>query len=535
MKLSVPSFAGMRPRVGAKYLEPSEAVLAKDCRLYSGELRPLRERKSIATLPKAGPIQSLYLFARQFWFHWAGDVDAVGTMVPGNTTSRTFWTGDGYPKQTEAGMATAGGTAYPMQSYRLGIPKPASAPSVSVPAFDPATDNETRYYVYTYVSAWDEEGPPSAASAIVTCDVDATATLSAMSAAPSGAYNINRKRIYRLSTGTDDSEFFFVAEIPVANTGYVDSVPGAQLQEPLATEGWDAPPDTMNGLIALPNGVFCGFDNKDLYFSPNYVPYAYPRRNVVSTEHKIVGLGAFNTNVVVLTEGNPYLASGVDPGAVTLSKIEVAQACVSKRSIANLGAEGVAYATPDGLALIGPGGFDMVSAKFMTQEEWREYNPSTIVAASHDNRYIAFFTRENGTKGGFVFDADNGFRELSFHATAVYADLLTDTLYLADGQQLYAYDEGAAALPYTWKSKVFQTPPASFSSARVITGAREEGDSLSLKVYADGALLHTQSVVSPDGFRLPVKQGLGREWQLELTGDVPVQEMALASSMEELN
>jgi hypothetical protein len=87
MKLSVPSFAGMRPRVGAKYLEPSEAVLAKDCRLYSGELRPLRERKSIATLPKAGPIQSLYLFARQFWFHWAGDVDAVGTMVPGNTTS----------------------------------------------------------------------------------------------------------------------------------------------------------------------------------------------------------------------------------------------------------------------------------------------------------------------------------------------------------------------------------------------------------------------------------------------------------------
>jgi hypothetical protein len=220
---------------------------------------------------------------------------------------------------------------------------------------------------------------------------------------------------------------------------------------------------------------------------------------------------------------------------VTLSKIEVAQACVSKRSIANLGAEGVAYATPDGLALIGPGGFDMVSAKFMTQEEWREYNPSTIVAASHDNRYIAFFTRENGTKGGFVFDADNGFRELSFHATAVYADLLTDTLYLADGQQLYAYDEGAAALPYTWKSKVFQTPPASFSSARVITGAREEGDSLSLKVYADGALLHTQSVVSPDGFRLPVKQGLGREWQLELTGDVPVQEMALASSMEELN
>jgi len=361
--------------------------------------------------------------------------------------------------------------------------------------------------------------------------------VSNMGGAPPGPWNINRKRIYRLSTGTDDSEFFFVAEIPFANDEYTDSVPGSGLQEPLATEGWDAPPTTLKGLTALPNGVFCGFDGKDVYFTPNYVPYAWPRRHMVSTPFTVVGLGSFNTNLVVLTEGNPYIASGIDPGAVTLSKIEIAQACVSKRSIANLGAEGVAYATPDGLAVIGPGGFDMVSSKFMTQEEWRKYNPSSIVAASHDNRYIAFFTREDNSKGGFVFDADNGFRELSFHATGVYPDLLTDTLYLVDGKQLYKYDEGAEPLPYTWKSKIFETPPTSFAVGRVVNSIEPdavEENNLVLKVFADGALLHTQAVTGSEQFRMPPGLGGKRQWQLELTGDATVQEIALATSAREL-
>lgn len=532
MKLSIPSFAGMMPRVGAKYLEPNFATYAQDCRLYSGELRPLRTRLTLETLPKPGPIKSLHLFARTFWFHWDKDVDVVRTLVPNDTTERTFWTGDGAPKQTQAGMATAGGTSYPMTHYLLGIPKPAAAPSVSVPAFDPATENETRYYVYTYVSGWGEEGPPSAASNAVTCDVDATATLSGMSGVPTGAYNIVSKRIYRLATGTDESEFFFVAEIPVANVGYVDSVPAANLAEALETEGWDAPPEGLKGLTALANGVFCGFVGKDVYFTPPYVPYAWPRAYMVSTEYEVVGLAAYGTNAVVLTEGNPYLASGVDPGAITLSKVEVPQACASKRSIANFGASGVMYATPDGLAVVGGEGFEMISEPFMTQEEWRLYNPSSILGVAHDGRYIGFFEREDLTKGGFIFDKDNGFRELSFHATAAKTDLLTDTLYLCDNKALTSYDRGATPLSYTWKSKVFELRPMSFSCARAI-GGFDAGLSLNLKVTADGATVFNGAVTSPDHFRL-ASLGLAREWQVEVSGTVPLQEIALATSSEEL-
>jgi hypothetical protein len=264
------------------------------------------------------------------------------------------------------------------------------------------------------------------------------------------------------------------------------------------------------------------------------VPYAYPRSYVVSTEHKIVGLGAYNTNLVVLTEGNPYLASGVDPSAVTLSKIDIPQACVSKRSIASLGSEGVAYATPDGLALIGPRGFEMVSEQFMTQEEWREYNPSSIVAASHDNRYIAFYQRADGTKGGFIFDAEDGFVELSFHATGLYTDLLTDTLYMVEGRNLYSYDKSGTLFSYVWKSKIFQVKATSLNAAQVVTGPRVAGDQLTLKVFTDGSLLHQQTITSPNSFRLPVANGLAREWQFELAGNVPVQLVALASSPSQL-
>lgn len=531
MKIRTPSFKGMSPRTGDKYLDPSQAALAKDCRVYNGELRPLRDALYTWTPTKLGTIETIHLFARTYWFHWAADVDVVRTLVPNDTTERTFWTGDGYPKQTEAGMATSGGTTdYPTNHYALGIPAPASAPTLSAPAPSDATENETRFYVYTYVSAWGEEGPPSPLSYELVCDVDATVDISSMSTAPTGPYNITSKRIYRLGTGTSESDFFFVAEIPVANTTYSDSVAGSALREPLLTEEYDPPPDDLQGLIALTNGVVAGFKGKDVYFTPPNAPYAWPRSYMVATEHDVVGLGAYDTTLVILTEGFPYLATGQDPAAVALSQIEVAQACVSKRSIASLGAAGVVYATPDGLAAIGPGGFEMVSEPYMTKDEWRAYNPSSIVAAQHDGMYVGFYDTGT-TQGGFMFSRDDGFIELDFHATAAYTDLLTDTLYLVVDGDIVAFDSAGTLRTYTWKSKRFQMPPVSLAAARVLA---DSYDDLTIKFYADGVLRHTQVVTGPDAFRLPAGDR-ARVWQFELSGTADVQEVTAATSVVELH
>ena len=77
-------------------------------------------------------------------------------------------------------------------------------------------------YVYTFVSAYGEEGPPSAASTVITTDDNAVITVSNLSTA--GAKSNNNfgsgavKRIYRSNTGSNTTAFQFVAEVPMATT-----------------------------------------------------------------------------------------------------------------------------------------------------------------------------------------------------------------------------------------------------------------------------------------------------------------------------
>lgn len=63
-----------------------------------------------------------------FWFHWLTDVDVVRSPIAGDTTERTYFTGDGAPKMTDSSLATTGGgTDYPTNALNLGIPAPAAA------------------------------------------------------------------------------------------------------------------------------------------------------------------------------------------------------------------------------------------------------------------------------------------------------------------------------------------------------------------------------------------------------------------------
>ena len=55
---------------------------------------------------------------------------------------------------------------------------------------------------------------------------------------------------------------------------------------------------------------------------------------------------------------------------------------------------------------------------------------------------------------------------------------------------------------------------------------------MTLKVYADGALVHTQTVQNRDPFRLPSK--VGRDWEMQIEGSNEVFALSVANSMSEL-
>lgn len=391
---------------------------------------------------------------------------------------------------------------------------------------------EPRSYVVTYVSGWGEEGPPSPPSGVVLVGRGQGCVVSGVAPPPSGPFNIITKRLYRANRGTQATEFQLVAELDAAAESFLDTKGDDELAEVLPSADWDPPPDGLQGLTALPNGVLAGFEGMDIYLCEPYMPHAWPEPYRLTANWTVVGLAVFGTSIAVLTEGNPYLVTGTDPSSMGMTHLEINQACVSRRGIASLGMEGVVYPSPDGLVLIGNGGARLLTEPYLTRREWQAYNPASIHAYAHDGQYIAFYDAGEGQRGGFIFDPrEGGLTEIDIYATGGYVDLLNDALYLVVDGEIVQWDAGAGLLPRAWASKEFVFPaPVNLGAARV----RAAGyDDLVLQVYADGVLRHTQSVADERPFRLPAGF-LGRVWSLRIEGTERVHEVALAPNPDRL-
>ena len=143
-------------------------------------------------------------------------------------------------------------------------------------------------------------------------------------------------------------------------------------------------------------------------------------------------------------------------------------------------------------------------------------------------KYSGYGNSSNG--GGFIFSPDDGtFTELGTYADACYRDLQDDSLYLAIGNTIKAWDKGSDLMPYRWRSKVLQGKPAAFTSTRVMADSYTD---LVLRVFRDEQQIPELPVTSDRGFRLPA--GRGSRWQFELAGTDTVTALIVASPMTEL-
>lgn len=297
---------------------------------------------------------------------------------------------------------------------------------------------ETRGYVYTFVNAYGDEGPPSLVSNLIDVFDGDTILVSGMdSVSPDTSiqkYNITKKRIYRINQSSTGAIYQFVDEIDLATSSYNDLIMDSALGETLQTLEWDAPPVGIQGLISLPNGSLVGFVGNLLCFSVPYYPHAWPASYQKTTDYPIVGLGSFGTTVVVLTSGTPYLAVGNDPSNVVMEEMDMGLAAMSKRGIVQAG-DVVVYPSPEGLAAIGPGIREVLTEGIMTRQEWiKLYNPETLNSYYWQGKYIGFYQNTNGVKAGFMLDIKSkDLSDLPFYAAAGYRDPNTGTLFLSLG------------------------------------------------------------------------------------------------------
>lgn len=392
----------------------------------------------------------------------------------------------------------------------------ATGASTSSSVTDGATFNATTdalpdfstSYVYTFVSAYGEEGPPSAASTVITTDDNAVITVSNLSTA--GAKSNNNfgsgavKRIYRSNTGSNTTAFQFVAEVPMATTSYDDTSDNDELAEVIPSYYWVAPPDDdtnvypdgpMKGLTALPNGIMAGFTGKRICFSEPFLPHAWPTSYRTAIEDNIVGMKAVGNGLIVTTEGSPYLVAGSDPASMSAIKIESTQACLSKTSMVDMG-QYVIYAGAEGLVAAAGTDVQIITEGLISPDQWQStYYPSTINATLWKGRYLGFYNTGSGF-GGFIFDPRGGKNALTeLTASALIRGTFTDpddgNAYLIIANQIKKFQGGTTDQTYTWKSKDF-VPPKPTSMGFVKVDA--EAFPVTVKVYGDGTLFYTGTI-----------------------------------------
>ena len=566
IKLATP-LIGEFPRYADVKLPDNAAVTAQNMRLDSGVLKPLNGYTQGATLALTGHnINSIHLWkvgGSAYWLRFADNVNVISSPIADDAYSRIYWSGD-----TRMGgsllysytpaVYTGGGSEYPNNYYKLGIPAPKNKPTTVLASAAPTDDvsASARFYTYTYIGKLDEESAPyapllndpSPPIALICPNAGATVHISGLviDVSADTGREIEAVRLYRTIVGsTGNADYLFLDEIPKADIlgssgkylggKYTDSVADDGLSESLPTSIWSEPRDNMHSLGLTAYGVAYAAIGKIVCLSEVFVPYAWPRNYELTCDNDIVAIGHYDSYLIVGTTGRPVMITGIDPQNMSQAELPIIEACVSARSMVSMGAYAI-YASPNGLVMASGGNAKLITEGVITGREWANFTPSSIHAYEYRGLYVFFWYTDSTHKGGFIFNPrapSEGFISLSSWFVSGYRDIITDTLWLIDSSKvLFSFDTDTTnKLTMTFKSKLF-----SFAQFRHFLAGQVLANSyagMTLKIYANNTLIHTQTVTNRTAFRLPLVP-VAEFWQLELSTIDEVREISISETMREL-
>jgi hypothetical protein len=455
---------------------------------------------------------------------------------------------------------------------------------------------EARAYVYTYISAYGEESAPSPATT-VTGWSNGTWTVGLFQPPPDQlgvTRNLVGIRLYRTVTATGGSTTYYQVtpvdgDLPITTASYADTIDDSVVVDNtiLYSQLFLPPPEDLQGIIAMPNGMAVGWRANEIWFCQPYLPHAWPPSYVLTTEYPIVGLGVSGNAVVACTTGSPYIASGSDPANMTALKVQHSEPCLSRGSILGNN-DGVYYTSPNGLILVTQyGSVSNTSELWITREKWQQLTPQkNLRAVFLVSSYFALGTVRNGdnsvAQSGFTIELNAsdtqsfsiwpqpgghrlGFSQLTgpnqLDVYNVRLDPWSSVCLVMQGTGVYYYDFSDPApvmQTYKWRSKLFQqrskknfsamriwftTPPGTpAQSATRNTAAFNDpswnalaaGQYGIIRVYAGGNLImqreirQTQELLRiPSGFK-------SETWQFEVEARVPIANIQVGTSVKAL-
>ncbi len=588
--LSLSNFGGMIPAVDSELLPDNQAGLSQNAWVYSGAIEGFRVMTPVHTLVnpnarKAFRIPITYFdkdhIPDSYWLEFENpDTDVISSPSVGDSYERVYWAAQGIAPKYNTKARIASGAS----PFELGIPAPTVAPGVTHSGGSGVS--ETRAYVYTWVSAYGEEGPPSPPTLYTAhASADWDITLTAPGAGVTTDRNIDRVRIYRTITASGGgTSYYFVADLAVATTSYTDTAPTTDVaaNNILDSLFYEPPPADLKGIIAMPNGIVAGFRANEVWFCQPYLPHAWPSTYTLAVENEVVGLGVVGQTLIVCTTGSPYAISGVNPSSMTQSRLAFSEPCLSRGSIVSTPV-GVAYASPNGVAVAVPGQVQVVTRGLITKDLWLDaadylFVPSLRAATLNGGYYCwgsvmpgcfeptAFDTGRfqqddfTGSYRGAFIDLSNqrvSFTKLFNDSPTFncYTDTWTgETFVIRDGNvEWLDISPVRAREPFVWRSKTFMMPNRrnlealrvwfdTFSDSPELNPVRNTDPIQTLaddqyglvRVYADGRLVMTRELRvngefmrTPSGFK-------AIEWEVEIEARVKVTSIEMATVAKEL-
>lgn len=506
--ITLTAFKGANLALDELLLPEGVGVDSQNQRPGHADFRPWYLPSTVATVPGGTQRQTIYRMGQDvasdanYWFQWTTIVHAIRGFENPDTTERTYFTGSGGPKWSDNNIGLSGGPPYPQTTRDLGVPAPTTA-LTAVQAVAGAGTNENDYWLYTWINDLGWESAPSPVSNMLTIKPGATVNLTGFDTVPAGNWGINKVRIYRTGVGAGGSTSFFFLRDLVYGAGLVQPIDDARAlgTDVLPSTGWIPPPSDSSSISKLWNGMVAIITGKAVRICEPYKIYTYPLKYEIPTPDNPVGIGVWGQSFLILTNGDPWLVKGNTPSAMDAQPTLIKQPCSSVRGIVEFD-DGIAWPSPNGYWWYGVGGPKNLLEGILDVEQWKALVPSTIVASRYLGYLIAFYNDGGGLKG-FVLDPANpaGIYWLSTGYNAVHRDPLQDKLYVLAGTNIQLFNvtaSGFMTASFTSK-RMRHEAPFNVGAVEVIAKAYP----VTLNIYLDGALWHTQSVPSDTPIRPP--------------------------------
>lgn len=563
-------FTGGLPVLDVRQLPDNAAASATNMRLGSKALEPIRQPRALKVLsPAARRVYRIVAddalasdITQGFWWQHA---DVYTDIVRGPTVNDAFERYYACSPSFGLQMSTKTDILAGNVPLAVGIHRPTAAMTVTPDTtnsqreqqtdtnYDGVIDDndekgdfiapiETREYLATFINVYGEESGPSPA-AEATAPTDAVWKLTNI---PQPSEDANRAtvvkiRIYHTSTAATGSTVFnFVADLPVGQGNYDDTIPNVIVSGTtiLASTNTDPPPDGMEGIAMMPNGIMVGFKGNNLYFSDNFKPWSWPAEYTLTTRHDIIGLAVIGNTCVVCTTSNPEALTGSTGATMSLTASDSPMPCYAKQSIV-VAPEGVYWASYGGLALytLG-GGTKIITDEVIGRYKWAtNFPPSHIAAVYAYGGYLGIVYRPDinkvvgfGIGSGCEIDYDD-----VQDALAVGVDHLSGKPWIIKGNTLYEWMPSDT--PYktvTWVSKQFQMDtPVNFGAAQAYFDSSLAG-SVHLKVMGTNGATRFEADLSDRKVKRMPSTTKDDIFQLQVSCSTQLHRLAVAQTIEDL-